>query len=337
MPAPWSTTGEPRLVGSALQLDRDRLLGQRELGGVVEQVADDLRQPHRIGAHPHRRFGNSHVGRAATLQGRLAQLERARDDVADVDALAAQLDLARGDPRDVEQVVDHPREVRDLALDHLPLAVGRRVAPRHHLERGDDRRERIAQLVAEHREELVLGAVGDLGVAQRVARLAEEADVVERERGVLRELDDAGAVLLAEAAARRRLQRAHRADHAAARDERDDARGAQAEVDDEAAKVEVGEALDVARLEVGEERLAGRDRPRERSRRVAGRDVRADEFAHRRFALGVDVARELALQDAVLVEQVDPADVGDVGARSPSRSRRARSAPRASARGATRR
>ena len=37
----------------------------------------------------------------------------------------------------------------------------------HQLERGEDRRERVAQLVAEHRQELVLGAVGGLS---RLAR-----------------------------------------------------------------------------------------------------------------------------------------------------------------------
>ena len=135
------------------------------------------------------------------MQHRLGELERARDHVAQVDTLAAQLDLARGDARDVEQIVDHAREVRDLALDDAPLArIGRLVAPRHDLERGDDRRERVAQLVAEHGEELVLGAVRDLGLAQRVPRLAEQAHVVERERRALRELADQRAVLVAELA-----------------------------------------------------------------------------------------------------------------------------------------
>jgi hypothetical protein len=52
--------------------------------------------------------------------------------VAQVDALAPQLDLARRDARDVEQVVDHARQMRDLALDDAALAAlrpGRRGAP----------------------------------------------------------------------------------------------------------------------------------------------------------------------------------------------------------------
>jgi hypothetical protein len=124
----------------------------------------------------------------------------------------------------VEQVVDHARQVRDLALDDATLPpLVRTVAPGHDLERSDDGRERIAQLVAEHGEELVLGTVGDLGVVQRVARFAEQADVVERQRGALRQLADQRAVLGAEAAPRVGLQRAHGADRPAARDQRHDA------------------------------------------------------------------------------------------------------------------
>ena len=184
-------------------------------------------------------------------------------------------------------------------------------AQRHQLERGDDRRQRVAQLVAEHRQELVLGAIGDLGLAQRVARFAEETVVVERERGALRELADESAVFGAEAPPRLGLQRAHRTDRSAARDQRDDARRADAEAGDEGAEVRIGKLVGIARLEVGEERLAGRDRPRERSRRVARRDVAADEVEHLALARRVDVVGELPLQLAVAVEQVDPADVGD--------------------------
>ena len=67
-----------------------------------------------------------------------------------------ELDLAARDARDVEQVVDEPGEVVDLALDDLATRGSSSPAHAHQLERGDDRRERIAELVAEHREELVL-------------------------------------------------------------------------------------------------------------------------------------------------------------------------------------
>ena len=61
-------------------------------------------------------------------------------------------------------------EVVDLALDDGALALGSFAAAQpHQLQRGEDRRERVAQLVPEHREELVLRAVRRLrGLAQRV-------------------------------------------------------------------------------------------------------------------------------------------------------------------------
>jgi hypothetical protein len=60
-------------------------------------------------------------------------------------------------PEEVDQEVD-------LALDDRQLVVRPPVvAQLDQLQRRDDRRERVAQLVAEHREELVLDAVGLLG------------------------------------------------------------------------------------------------------------------------------------------------------------------------------
>jgi hypothetical protein len=46
-------------------------------------------------------------------------------------------------------------------------------------------RERVAQLVAEHGEELVLGAVRGLGLLARGARLGEQPRVVDGERRAL--------------------------------------------------------------------------------------------------------------------------------------------------------
>ena len=78
-------------------------------------------------------------------------------------ALCAARSCPRVILRDVEQIVDQPHQVTDLALDDLLLAVGRDVAPQlHELERGDDRRQWVAQLVAQHGQELVLGPVRGL-------------------------------------------------------------------------------------------------------------------------------------------------------------------------------
>jgi hypothetical protein len=78
-------------------------------------------------------------------------------------ATSAQLDLAAGDARDVEQVVDEARELAHLAVDHVvgPLQARRGGGlGAQDLDRVAHRSERIAQLVGEDREELVLAAVG---------------------------------------------------------------------------------------------------------------------------------------------------------------------------------
>ena len=64
----------------------------------------------------------------------------------------------------VEQVVEQPRHVPDLPLDDLVAPADLRLASRRPMRAMcgglADRRERIAELVREHREELVLAPVG---------------------------------------------------------------------------------------------------------------------------------------------------------------------------------
>ena len=65
-------------------------------------------------------------------------------------------DRERSTEENVEQILDESHEVLNLPLDHRAL-LHRRVAGAQldQLERREDRRERIAELVAEHRQELV--------------------------------------------------------------------------------------------------------------------------------------------------------------------------------------
>jgi hypothetical protein len=94
-------------------------------------------------------------------------------DVAKVGGLRAQRQLAARDPAHVEQVVHESTEVPELALDHLvapahlATAGGLLAQQLHHV---PDRGERIAQLVRQHREELVLAPVA---IAQRRLGLAQ--------------------------------------------------------------------------------------------------------------------------------------------------------------------
>src|SRR5436190_8475982 len=84
------------------------------------------------------------------------------DDLGELDRLLLQHDLALADARDVEELVHQPRELRHLAVDHVArhdqALLGGGDAP-HELHGVLDRRERIPQLVREHRQELVLAAV----------------------------------------------------------------------------------------------------------------------------------------------------------------------------------
>ena len=85
-----------------------------------------------------------------------------------VDRATLQRNLPRNGAPHVQQVLDDAAQVRRLSRDHvlgeLPL---RTVRPRalQQVDRVRDRGQRIAQLVAEHREKLVLrpARLGDLG------------------------------------------------------------------------------------------------------------------------------------------------------------------------------
>ena len=98
------------------------------------------------------------------MRGRLLSTARA-DHVRQVHELPPEVDLALADPGDVEQVVHQPGHLLDLMLDHsrgpLELGIGRALDAED-LHGIADGGERAAQLVAQHREELILAAVGFL-------------------------------------------------------------------------------------------------------------------------------------------------------------------------------
>ncbi len=114
----------------------------------------------------HRRLGHDQLERLpAAVQERLGRLERALDDGRERHPLAAQLQLPVRDAREVEKLVDQAHHVRDLPLDHAqrPFAprpfLARVARSRQDLGRARERRERVAELVCQRREELVLPAV----------------------------------------------------------------------------------------------------------------------------------------------------------------------------------
>ena len=100
--------------------------------------------------------------------GRYTDVDR-RPTFSDLERLLLQRDAALRDPSDVEQIVEQPAEVVGLAAQHPDWHGGFRIAgitQRQHLACVANRRKGVAQFVSEHRQELVLLAVGD---AQRVA------------------------------------------------------------------------------------------------------------------------------------------------------------------------
>ncbi len=120
-----------------------------------------------------------------------------------IDRCAPDVDHAARDARDLEQVVDEPHQVAHLPLhrgpDPLDGLPDRRADSRSSCSRREERRERIAQLVRERRQELVLALV----------RAAE------RLRGALALREVAASLVLALAGAQRRAHRAHAASRCA--------------------------------------------------------------------------------------------------------------------------
>ena len=98
---------------------------------------------------------------ASLLDERHGHLHALRHHVLEPQQSLLHLNLAARDPGDVEQIVHQPNQVLHLALDHLQRLPGVTVALQlQQLKGGHDGRERIAELVAEHGQEFVLGAIG---------------------------------------------------------------------------------------------------------------------------------------------------------------------------------
>ncbi len=145
---------------------------RRVLGRVGQQVGHHLRQAGLVGAHQYRlRRQAQFQAVMALLHQRARLLDGALDHAAQVHVFQAQADQPARDPRHVQHVAQQPVHVLDLASDHFGgVARAVHVQPRHleQLGGGADRRQRVAQFVAEHGEELVLGAVFFLGRLARV-------------------------------------------------------------------------------------------------------------------------------------------------------------------------
>jgi len=123
---------------------------------------------------PHRRGAQRHV-MPLEAPPQAPDIHEARHRLGEVEALAVERELAVCDAADVEEIADEPRHVPRLALDHgcrLHRLVARRIGDFQHVRGRGEGRERIAQLVAEHRQEFVFGAARRLHLVHLPRRRA---------------------------------------------------------------------------------------------------------------------------------------------------------------------
>jgi hypothetical protein len=106
------------------------------------------------------------------FDARLSDLDRRARHGVERDPLLAQVELAAIDAADVEQVVDEARQLGDLPLHHVDGLLGQRGAGLRLQQREAiaQRRERIPELVRQHREELALVRVGPLQLRGTLAQ-----------------------------------------------------------------------------------------------------------------------------------------------------------------------
>ncbi len=147
----------------ALHRELDRAARPRVLAAVVQQVAEHLRQARRIGFDIDRFVGQRHAqGVLSGLGQRPRCFQRLLQHRGQLDRLRAQFEPVVRDAVQVEQVVDQSHQLRQLALHRVArtLHQGAIVAGAfHHRERVAQRRQRVAQLVRQRGQELVLAPI----------------------------------------------------------------------------------------------------------------------------------------------------------------------------------
>jgi hypothetical protein len=104
----------------AKRRDREPAAGRCKLGGVANQVPDDLHDAGVIGPHVVvRSFQLGQDVQARNENFIAADLHRAADHFVDIDNLELEPQPPAYNPRQVEQVVDQPGFQLNVAADHL--------------------------------------------------------------------------------------------------------------------------------------------------------------------------------------------------------------------------
>src|ERR1700686_1825780 len=142
----------------------DATTGVGILDGVAQYIADNLRQARQVAID--KQWLRIHVDdqlMALVRHHRFHGLDRARDDGRQLNPLAMDSNLATSDARHIEQIVHQFRQMSELPLNDLacPNELHRRqLRIAHQLHGIVDRRQWIAQLVRQHRQELIFMAIG---------------------------------------------------------------------------------------------------------------------------------------------------------------------------------
>jgi hypothetical protein len=164
--------------------DLDRSAVRRELDRVVDQIRQDLADPHLVGEHGRQRVDARGDRDALGLGGGAPDLDHVLDHRAELERARRNAQLAVLDARDLDQVADHAAHLLRVAqtdAEIFALLGGDRAREpvEHDREQLVQRRERRAQLVREVREELgaheslIGSSVGEIERRARERRQAE--------------------------------------------------------------------------------------------------------------------------------------------------------------------
>ncbi|MNU89793.1 hypothetical protein D3C71_796430 [compost metagenome] len=153
--------------GGAADIDGN-LAPFRELGGVIEQVGEDLAQAHGVAAHVLRHVGGDAAGKfdGLALDAVGKQRHHIVDHLAQVEGDMFEHQLARLDLGKVEDVVDDAQQAFAGAVHrvHETLLLGAQFRALQQFRHAQHAIHRRADLVAHLGQEFRLGAVGGVGL-----------------------------------------------------------------------------------------------------------------------------------------------------------------------------
>ena len=236
---------EACVVAHPLEAHRDVAPRRRELHGVADEIRHHLAEPKRIAAHCRgiRCDGELH----ALLGGGAGErLGGVLDNRAEGDRAEVEQELAGDGPREIEQVLDEPGLQSRVALDALECPLGLRRAHPTGAEQRDPaqhRRERGPELVREHGQELVLGAIGVFGLRPRVALALRQVRTIDGEHRAVGDAPEEIEVRLREDARRRGSDVEH-ADERVTRAQRHPDQRAHALAQERTHDLDVGEVVE---------------------------------------------------------------------------------------------